>query len=118
MGYQCNGPPPTRQPTVVGSPTRRLAFTLAELLIVLVIIAVLLGLASLRIGTAADRSAVRSAASEAAAVFTAARNAAIYRREAVAVTIDTVRGTVRASSDTVLLYRRDLWATMGVRLTV
>jgi Tfp pilus assembly protein FimT len=88
------------------------------MLVVLVVIAVLLGLATLRIGAAADRTAVRSAASEAAAVFSAARNAAIYRRAAVAVTIDTLHGTVRAHSDTVLLYNRDLLATLGVHLTV
>jgi hypothetical protein len=80
--------------------------------------AVLLGLATMRMGAASDRSAVRAAASDAAAVFTAARNAAIYRRAAVAVTIDTVEGTVRAYTDSVLLYRRDLRATLGVRLTV
>lgn len=100
-----------------GHPKPRAAYTLFELLVVLSVTAVLLGLATLRIGIAADRSAVHSAASEAAAVFTAARNAAIYRRAAVAVTIDTVYGTVRAYSDSVLIYRRDLGTTLRVRLS-
>src|SRR4051794_26006021 len=117
MEYVCNGVLRNwRRDEAGGRPSRRVAFTLIELLVVLVVMGVLLGLAAARIGAAADRAAVRSGASEAAAVFSAARNAAIYRRAPVSVTIDTVEGSVRAFSDSVLLYRRDLRATLRVRL--
>ena len=98
-------------------PTRRVAFTLAELLLVLVILGVLLGLAVSRLGMAADRAAVRSAIADAAAVFHSARSAAIYRRTPVAVLVDSVHGTLATRADTELLARRDLWQGYRVRLT-
>ena len=117
MEYETNGPLRNPQPGDDEAAARRMAFTVVELLVVLAVMGVLLGLVSLRIGAAADRSAVRAAASDAAAVFTAARNAAIYRRAAVAVTIDTVAGILRAYSDSIVLYSRDVGAILGVRLT-
>jgi len=115
-------PEPGSLRTVLGAadlhPTRRRAFTLAEMLVVLVVLGLLLGLAILRIGAAADRAAVHSATVEAAAIFASARHAAIYRRAAVAVLIDTVRGTVSSRSDSELLARRDLVQSYRVRLTV
>jgi len=83
---------------------------------VLSALSILLGLAFLRIGPAADRSAVRAAVVDAAGVFAAARNEAVSRRSAVGVTIDTSRGTLVVRSDTTLLLRRELLATYGVRL--
>src|SRR2546423_1502073 len=96
--------------------TRRRAFTLLELLVVLILIAILLGLAVIRIGAAADRAAVRAAAGEAAAVFDAARRMAIYRRAPVAVTIDTGAATMRTRADTTVFLRRDLASSFGVSL--
>jgi Tfp pilus assembly protein FimT len=81
------------------------------------IISIMIGIATARIGTAADRGAVRAAAAEAAAVFATARNRAVYRRMAVAVFIDTVRGTLTANADSVTILRRDLATLYGVRLT-
>lgn len=98
-------------------PTRPVAFTLPELLVVLVVIAVLLGLALPRLAGAADRAAVHSAAADAAAAFRSARSAAIYRRAPVAVMIDTLRAAVAVRADTVLLLRRELGQGYGVRLT-
>jgi Tfp pilus assembly protein FimT len=79
--------------------------------------AVLLGLAVPRIGAATDRAAVRSAIVDVASVFRSARNAAIYRRAPVAVLIDTLRTTVVAQAESVLLLRRDLGQGYRVRLT-
>jgi prepilin-type N-terminal cleavage/methylation domain-containing protein len=92
------------------------AFTLLELLVVLVLIAILLGLAVIRIGAAADRVAVRAAAGEAAAVFDAARRMAIYHRAPVAVAIDTGAATLRTRADTTVFLRRDLGSSFGVSL--
>ena len=97
-------------------PTRRAAFTLPEVLVVLIIMSILLTLAAVRIGVAADRSAVRAAVADAAAVFSAARHAAILRRMAVAVRIDSLNGTVEARADTALIVRRQLSHDYGVRI--
>jgi len=100
---------------VAGS-TRAKGFTLPELLVVLLLVSIALGLAFVRLGAAADGAAVRAAVSEAASVFIAARNAAIYRRAPVAVRIDTVYGTLVTRADTLVLRHRDLHS-FGVRLS-
>src|SRR5437764_746658 len=92
-------------PSVRAAP--RSAFTLVEILVVLTILSILLGMSLPRIASAADRAAVRAASREAAGVFASARAAAIYRRETVAVTIDTVTGAVASRSDSLALLRRD-----------
>jgi prepilin-type N-terminal cleavage/methylation domain-containing protein len=96
--------------------TRAAGFTLPELLVVLLLVSIVLGLAFVRLGAAADRAAVRAAVSEAASVFLSARNAAIYRRAPVAVRIDTLSGLLLTRADTLVLRRRDLRA-LGVRLS-
>lgn len=97
--------------------TLRVAFTLPELLVVLLIMSVLLGLAIARIGAAANRTAVRSATTDAAALFGKARHAAIYRRVPVVVCIDSSSGTLEARIDTLVVQRRDLAAGYGVRIS-
>ena len=97
--------------------TRRMAFTLPELLVVILVVSILLGLAVTRMGAAADRSAVRAAAADAVALFATARHAAIFRRAAVAVHIDSLKGIIEARSDSVVLLRRDLSADYGVHIT-
>ncbi|HEY2374660.1 MAG TPA: prepilin-type N-terminal cleavage/methylation domain-containing protein [Gemmatimonadaceae bacterium] len=94
-----------------------MAFTLAELLVVLAVLGVLLGLAVLRISAAADRAAVHAATADAAALFLSARQAAIYRRAPIAVLIDTSRATIEALADSELLVRRELGQGYRVRLT-
>jgi prepilin-type N-terminal cleavage/methylation domain-containing protein len=97
--------------------TQRFAFTLAELLVALCVLSILLGMSIMRIGAAADRSAVRAAAADAAAVFIGARNAAIYRRSPITVLIDTTFGTLVTRADTLVIGRRNLEASYGVRIS-
>lgn len=99
------------------SDTRRQAYTLAELLVVLLVLGVLMRIAIVRLGPAADRSAVRSAVTDAAAIFAAARSAAVHRRTIVVVSVDTSRGVLTTTSGTLVLLRRDLRATYGVRVS-
>jgi Tfp pilus assembly protein FimT len=80
------------------------------------VVGVLLAIATARLGAAADRAAVRSAAGDAAALISTARSAAIHRRAPVAVTIDSIAVTLQARSDTVVLFRRDLGAAFRVRI--
>jgi hypothetical protein len=87
------------------------------MLVVLLIAAVLLALAGVRISDAADRAAIRGAIADAAAVIATARNASIHRRQPIAVSIDTVRGIITVHADTALLLQRDLWTLYAVRLS-
>lgn len=98
------------------APTRAMGFTLAELLVVLLLASIVLGFAFVRLGAAADRAAVRAAVSDAASVFISARNAALYRRAPVAVHIDTLSALLVVRADSVVLQRRDLRAG-GVHLS-
>jgi len=86
------------------------------MIIVLVVAALLMGLAALRLSDAADRSAVHAAAGEIVAVMTTARSLAIYHRAPVAVAIDTLSGALLVRQDTSLLFRRDLRSSYGVGL--
>jgi len=106
-----------RVATPVRGATHGRGFTLAELTVVLLVLAVLVALAAMRIGPAADRSAVHAAAMDVAAILEAARTAAVYRRSVVAVGIDTAHGTLVARADSVVLLRRDLRSTYGIRLS-
>jgi prepilin-type N-terminal cleavage/methylation domain-containing protein len=108
-GFRLHGRRAVRYPH-----TRRAGYTLLELIVVLVISAILLGLAAVRATEAADRSAVHAAAGDVAAVMTTARSLAIYRRAPVAVAIDTLAGALVVRQDTSLLFRRDLRSSYGV----
>jgi prepilin-type N-terminal cleavage/methylation domain-containing protein len=107
---------PRRHCRRVDDPGRAAGFTLPELLVVLLLVSIVLGLAFVRLGAAADRAAVNAAVSEAASVFIGARNAAIYRRGPVAVHIDTLAAILLTRADTLVLRHRDLHA-FGVRLS-
>lgn len=90
--------------------------TLAELLAALAIAGIVLGYATLRIGQAADRAAVRAAIAEAVTTFGAARQAAIMRRAPVAVLIDTAASRLVLAADGTRLMSRNLGSEYGVRL--
>ena len=96
--------------------TQHVGATLAELLVVLAIMAIVLGYATLRLAQAADGTAVRSAAAEATTAFNGARQAAIMRRAPVAVLIDTVSLRLKIVADTEVLSSRDLGTEYGIRL--
>lgn len=107
---------PRGHPPHAQAPTRCLGFTLPEILVVLLLVSIVVGLAFVRLGAAADRAAVRAAVSDAASVFIGARNAAIYRRAPVAVHIDTLSAMLLTRADSLVLRRRDLHA-LGVHLS-
>lgn len=96
--------------------TQPVGATLAELLVVLAMMAIVLGFATLRLAEAADRTAVRSAVAEATTAFNGARQAAITRRAPVAVLIDTVLLRLKIVADTEVLSSRDLGTEYGIRL--
>jgi prepilin-type N-terminal cleavage/methylation domain-containing protein len=91
-------------------------FTLLELLVVLAIAGVVLGYGFLRIGAAADHAAVRAAVADATTTFNAARQAAIERREPIAVSIDTVGSSVTVAAGAERILRRNFAAAYAVRL--
>ena len=107
-----------RARTVSGRGAETRGFTVAELLVVLVIVAVLLGLAAPRLAATLDRAAVRAAVSEMTTAFAVARQSAIHARAAVAVQIDTTMSTISVQSGAEQLLRRDLRAAHSVRLSV
>jgi len=84
--------------------------------VVITLFGLLLGLAIPHLGAAANRAAVRSAATDLASTFAAARQHAIHRRGAVAVEIDTATGLVNVRSGDESLARRDLRAMYSVRV--
>lgn len=96
--------------------TRDAGFTLVEMLVVLAIVGIVLGYTTLRIEQAADRSAVQAAAAEAITTFNAARQAAIERREPVAVTIDSLTSTLVVSAGGAPILSAGLGAAYAVRV--
>jgi len=76
----------------------------------------LLAVAVPRISALRDRSAVRAAIGELGASFSMARGAAISRRAATAVILDTAAGAVEVRSGGRMLGRRALRAAYGVAL--
>ena len=97
--------------------TRRRGVTLSELLVVVTIMAILFGVAVLRIGEAANRAAVRSAVADAATCFSVARQTALSRRSVVALHIDTMRGWLQVRADSTVVLARDMRALYGVTVT-
>lgn len=96
--------------------TRRRAFTLLELTIVLTIAGVVMAIALPHFASLRDSSAARAASTDLGAMFSSARQMAITRRTTVAVVFDTLRGMVQLRADGHTLQRRAFRAIYGVAL--
>jgi prepilin-type N-terminal cleavage/methylation domain-containing protein len=95
---------------------RRNAFTLVELLLVVVLMGVLMALAVPRFSAMRDGASVRAAMADLGADFSMARQSAITRRSSVAVVLDTASGTVELRSAARMMSRHTLGATYGIVL--
>ena len=95
---------------------RRNAFSLVELLLVLVLMGVLMALAVPRFSAIRDGASVRAAMADLGADFSMARQSAITRRAPVAVVLDTAFGIVELRSATRMMSRHNLRATYGIVL--
>jgi prepilin-type N-terminal cleavage/methylation domain-containing protein len=95
---------------------RRLAFTLLELVLVLALMGVLMALAVPRFSAMQNGASVRAAMAELGADFSMARQAAVTRRVAVAVVLDTTLGTVTLRSTARVIARHDLRTAYGIVL--
>jgi type II secretory pathway pseudopilin PulG len=95
---------------------RRTGSSLPELTAVLVLTGILLAIAVPRLSHVRDAAAVRSAVDEAAADFSAARQAAIARRRLVAVVIDTNADAITARSEGTIVVVSRFRLTYGVTL--
>jgi Tfp pilus assembly protein FimT len=90
--------------------------SLAELLVVVTLIGLMTLVAVPRFAAVRDAAAVESALADAVRTFASAREVAVLRRSAVAVSIDTVRGVLDVRSRGESLMRRGLRASYGVVL--
>jgi Tfp pilus assembly protein FimT len=77
---------------------RRLAFTVPEIVVVLLLAGLLMALAVPRFSAMRDSASVRAAMADLGADFSMARQSAVTRRTTVAVVIDTAAGTVQLRS--------------------
>lgn len=96
---------------------RRSAFTLLELVLVLLLFGILLALAVPRFGAFRDAAAVRAAMADLGSSISMARQSAITRRTAVAIVFDTASDAVELRSAGLTIGRRDLGAAYGIVLT-
>ena len=94
----------------------RRGYTLAELLIVIMIVAIVLAIALPRMQLTLDRIAVRTAASDVVALLNAARTLAIAGRAPVAVDVDSGSGTLRVRRGTEVVLSRVVGTTHGVQV--
>lgn len=101
----------------MGTFTKRDGFSVAELLVALVVAGVLVALAAPRLAGYGDRVAVRAAVGELEGVFASARELALASRRGAAVRLDTVAGAARIESGGVRLGERPLRFVYGVRLS-
>jgi type II secretory pathway pseudopilin PulG len=96
---------------------RRLAFTLLEITVVLMVMGLIVALAVPRLSELQARSAVRAASEDIGLAFAAARSGAIAQRTLTAVVFDTVGGSVDVRSSGRTLVHRSLRLIYGVSLT-
>jgi prepilin-type N-terminal cleavage/methylation domain-containing protein len=103
-------------PSSFHSGVRRTAFTLLELMIVVVVLGLLMGLALPRFAAFRDAASVRAALADLGSCFSVARQSAITRRTAVAVVFDTISSSVVVRSAGLTLVRHSLGAEYGIVL--
>src|SRR5262245_63829522 len=96
--------------------TRRRGVTAAELVVVMTVVAVLTAVTAGRFIAFRDEAAVRAATGEALQAFALAREAAVTRRAAVAVRLDTAAGAIVVQTPDRVLHKRALRAVHGVSL--
>ena len=96
---------------------RRRAYTVLELLVVLVIMGVLSALAAPRYAAFRDAAAVRSATAEVSRTLSGARQTAMLRRAPVAVRFDSAAGAVVVHSAGQPVIRHVLGLSYGVRFS-
>lgn len=94
----------------------RRGHSVAELLVVLVVVATMLGIVLPRASAMLDRVAVQSAAGEVAATLGGARNLAIAARATVGVDLDSASGVLRVRRGAEMLFSRNVGHAHGVRL--
>jgi prepilin-type N-terminal cleavage/methylation domain-containing protein len=90
--------------------------SLAEVLVVLVIVAVMLGVVVPRASAVLDRVAVEAAAGDVATTLATARNLAIAARASVAIDLDSLSGVLRVRRGAEVLFSRNVGHAHGVRL--
>lgn len=95
---------------------RRSAYSLLELMLVVVLFGLLMGLAVPRFAAFRDAASVRAAMADLGSCFSLARQAAVARRTTVAVVFDTVSGSVEVRSARQTVARRPLRADYGIVL--
>jgi len=95
---------------------RRNAFSLVELLLLLVLMGVLMALAVPRFSAMRNGASVHAAMADLGADFSMARQSAITRRAPVAVVLDTAFGIVELRSAMRMMSRHNLRATYGIVL--
>jgi Tfp pilus assembly protein FimT len=94
----------------------RAGTSMPELVAVLVLTAILLGVAVPRIHLAAERAAVRGAVADVVATLSTARQLAVSHRDAVSVSIDAGAGTIRVLRDGTTVMTRAIGSAFGVTL--
>ena len=95
----------------------RRAHTLAELVVILVIVGIICAIAFPRLLRDTDRARVRGATREVVNALAAARAAAVARGRHVGIRFDPARSTVLVTSGEDTILRRDLEAIHGVTIT-
>lgn len=107
--------------TIVGrrryGPTVRSAFSLAEVVVALVIAGILFALALPRLAAIQDAAATRGAAADLDALFATARHLAVTRRENLTVRLDPVSAEAQVRGRGQILVRHRLGAIFGISMT-
>jgi hypothetical protein len=94
----------------------RRGHSVAEVLVVLMIVALMLAVAVPRASAMLDRVAVQTAVGDVAATLGGARNLAIAGRASVAIDIDSLSGVLRVRRGDEMLFSRNVGHAHGVRL--